>query len=478
MGMLMISWSLAYVISEWVIRVVMLPVVTRRRSPTAAMAWLLIIFFIPWLGLGVYVLLGGNRLGWRRVKRHAMVRQAMTSVNRLVVRRPDIIQPQVEPAQQQFVHLAEHMGAMPVLGGNDVELIDNTRQAIDRLVDDIDHARHHVHLLYYIFRDDRIGKRVAGALARAERRGVQCRVLVDAVGSRRFVRRMGRWMKQHGVQMHAMLPVNPVRRVLARVDLRNHRKLAIIDGYIAHTGSQNIVNPDYGTKRLVWEDVAVRITGPTALQLQLVYLEDWYFTTDEVLDESGLLPPMVEAGESAVQVMPTGPNHPTEPLLHLVIEAMHAARQQIIITSPYFIPDEASMLAMYLAAKRGVRIDVVLPRRSDHPLVQAAGQAYFDELLDAGIHLHLHSPGLLHAKSITIDDTVSIIGSANFDIRSFFLNFELNVLLYGRPINNKLRQLQKQYISQSQVLSPAQWQRRSYARQVTDDVLKLFSPLL
>ncbi len=474
----MISWSLVYVISEWVIRLAMLPIVTRRRTPTSAMAWLVVIFFIPWVGLALYLLLGGNRLGRRRIERHALVVRAVADVDRLSVQRPHIVQPTIEPAQQHFVHLAENLGGMPILGGNEVELLADTNEVIDRLVADIDAAEHHVHLLFYIYRNDRVGRRVAGAMARAEQRGVQCRVLVDAVGSRGMLRSMAPWMANQGIQVHGVLPVNPLRRVLARMDLRNHRKLAVIDGRIGYTGSQNIVRADYGHRDLVWHDLTTRITGPSALQMQLVFVEDWYFTTDQVLEHGNLFPQMEEAGASAVQVMPTGPNLPTEPLLHLVVEAIHTARQNIIITSPYLVPDEASLLALRLAAKRGVQVDIVVPERSDHPLVRAVGRAYFEDLLEAGVNVHLHRDGLLHAKTITLDDTVSIIGSANFDIRSFFLNFELNVLLYGPHVNARLRFRQRQYIDEADALSLETWRRRPAIVRLGGDVLKLLSPLL
>ncbi len=474
----MFSWSLAYVISEWAIRLAMLPVVTRRRSPSGATAWLVVIFFIPWAGLFLYVLLAGRRLGKRRIERHAAVLDAMKDVDRLAVQRPHIVQPDIEPAQQQFVHLAENLGSMPILGGNDAELLTDTDEVIDRIVADIDAAQHHVHLLFYIFRDDHVGRRVTDAMVRAEARGVECRLLVDAVGSRRMLRRMTRGLRNKGVQVHGVLPVNPLRRVLSRVDLRNHRKLAVIDGSIAYTGSQNIVRPDYGHRNLVWHDLMVRLTGPVSLQLQLVFLEDWYFTTDEALDIEGLLPDINETGDVPAQVVPTGPNHPTEPLLHLVVEAIHTARQRIIITSPYMVPDQASMLALCLAARRGVQVDLVVPQRGDHPLVYYAGRSYYEDLLEAGVNIHLHQDGLLHAKTITIDDTVAMVGSANFDIRSFFLNFELNVLLYGPHVNAKLRMCQKQYIDESVALSLATWQQRSSSQQFIENIMRLLSPLL
>jgi cardiolipin synthase len=472
----MFAWTV--LLGEWLIRLIMLVVVVRRKSPTTALAWLTVIFFQPWLGLGLYLLLGENRLGRRRRRRHRQVLRAIETVDRLSIQDPHIVQPSLPPEQQSFVRLTENLGAMAILGGNAVTLMADTERVISQLIDDIDRAEHHVHLLFYIFRDDTVGRRVAEALARAEQRGVQCRLLVDAVGSRRMLRRMTRWLTERGIQVYGLLPANLWRRPLARLDLRNHRKLAVIDGHIAYAGSQNIVEAHYGHRDLAWNDMMVRLTGPTVLQLQLVFLEDWYFQTDEVLDTPDILPEPQQTGEVAMQVVPSGPAYPTEPLLNVIVEAIHVARDRLIITSPYLIPDTASLLALQLAVRRGVQVDLVVPERSDHPLVAAAARAYYQDLLEMGVRVYRFQPGLLHAKTMTIDDTVAMIGSANFDIRSFFLNFELNLLMYGAQVTAQLRFAQNDYIRQSRPLDRAAWSDRPALPRFLDDTAKLLSPLL
>ncbi len=473
-----ISWAAIYVLSEWVIRLVMLPIVVRRKTPRMALSWLLIIFLLPWLGLVVYLLVGENRLGRRRRRQREQVIQATQAVDRLSAQQAHVIRPEMLPLERQFVQIASNLGGMPTLGGNTIELVADTDQVIDRLIDDINHAEHHVHLLFYIYRDDEIGRKVADALRRAERRGVECRVLVDAVGSSRMMRRLGRDMRQANVDVFEMLPVSPIRRAFERLDLRNHRKLAVIDGRIGYTGSQNIVEASYGHKDLAWHDVMVRITGPTVLQLQVVFIEDWLARTDQLLDSQDILPEPQATGEVAVQVVPSGPAYATEPLLHLFVQAFHWAQKRLIITSPYLVPDEASLLALRLAVRRGVQVDLVTTQQSDHPIVAAAARAYFEDLLDAGVNLHLYKPGLLHAKTMTVDDAFAVVGSANFDIRSFFLNFELNVLLYGSQSTAQLRFLQQYYMDQADQITRRQWSGRPRTRRFVDDLAKLFSPLL
>lgn len=472
------SWSLLYLISEWLIRIGMIPAVMRRRRPSVATAWLLVIFFQPWIGLVLYLFVGSNRLPQRRIKRHARVSSHMKKLVALAAEQPHVVKPQLEPQQQGLVHLAERLGEKPILGGNQGELLTDTDDVIERLINDIDAATHHVHLLYYMFADDATGHRVAGALARAVQRGATCRVLADDVGSWRMFRGLGAQMKRQGIHLVPMLPVNLFRRGLARLDLRNHRKLAIIDGHVAYSGSQNIVNADYGRRNLVWHDVTARITGPTVVQLQGIFIEDWFFETGETLDDPLLFPTPDFTGNIMIQSLPSGPTYPIESYHRLVVTAIYVARRNIVITSPYFVPDEALLQALEVAVQRGVKVELIVPSRSDQMLPGAAARAYYGELLESGVDIFLHTNGLLHSKTMTIDDSVALIGSGNFDIRSFYLNFELNLLAYGAEVTAGLRYLQRAYMNDAKQLTPEAWSQRSGLRRLLDDSAKLLSPLL
>ena len=270
-------------------------------------------------------------------------------------------------------------------------------------------------------------------MARAAQRGVACRVLADAVGSRRLFRRLAPYLRQRGVRIFPALPANLWRLPFKRLDLRNHRKLAVIDGRVAFTGSQNIVEASYGHKRAgVWHDIMARITGPVVRQLQGIFLEDWFYETGELLEDAALFPSCPPDGPIAVQVVPTGPDQPTELFQDLIVRAIFLARRRVVITSPYFIPNEATLLAMRLAALRGVEVDLVIPKRSDHRLVNAAGSFYCEYLMRYGVRVFLFQQGMLHAKTLTVDDELAMFGSANYDIRSFALNFELNLFVHAR----------------------------------------------
>jgi cardiolipin synthase A/B len=472
------SWSLLYYLSEWAVRIVMLFVIPRRRHPNSAMAWLLVIFFLPWPGLLLYWLIGSNRLPRRRIEMHTRMLDRLRAASERLENYPSTARPELGTRATDAVKLAEHLAYMPILGGNDVELIAQTETFIDKLVADIDAAQRHVHLLFYIFVGDGTGRRVIDALTRAVGRGVKCRVLVDAVGSRPFLKRWSKKMRAAGIELHEALPVGLFRRGMARLDLRNHRKLAVIDGRIGYTGSQNIVDAGYGHKDLAWYDLMVRLRGPILLELQAVFVTDWHFETDEVLDGETIFPEPEPAGEIAVQTLPSGPTYPTENYQRMVVAAIHAAERRVAITTPYFVPDDPFLQALETAVLRGVEVELVVPRKVDQRLVGAASRSYWDDLLAMGVKLYLYDKGLLHAKTMCVDDAIAFIGSSNFDIRSFALNFEINLLFYGREVAEQLRRQQNLYLKDSFRLTAERWEQRSTAKTLFENIARLLSPLL
>ncbi len=474
----MLSFSTVYLISEWVVRIVMIPIVTRRRTPSAALAWLVVIFAIPWVGLVLYVILGANRLGRIRARQRARIVQLTHTADRLGRTAAYADRPELPAEHQPLVNLAMNMSGLPIVNHNAIDILAETDRFIDRLINDINSAQRHVHLLFYIFRDDATGNRVADALIRAERRGVQCRVMVDEVGSWRVFGSLGAKLRAGGIDVVHAMPVNPIRRQFARIDLRNHRKLAVIDGKVAYTGSQNIVDADYGRKHLAWHDLMLRIVGPAVLHLQMVFLEDWRFETGDLPEDAADLPQPESAGQVPIQVVPSGPTYSTQQFQNLMVQAIQSAHRRLIITTPYFVPDEPSLMALKLAVMRGAQVDLVVPARIDHPIVAAASRSYFDELLEAGVGVHRFREGLLHAKSVTVDDAFAMVGSANFDIRSFSLNFELNVLLFGNAPTAQLRFVQQHYMDHADPLNRAQWRNRSQVVSTIDNAARLLSPLL
>jgi len=464
----------------WMIRLLLLPaIVLRKEKPAACLFWLAIVFLEPWMGAIFYLLLGENRLGRRRLARRQRRHLEFLGAGHHGVEPQHVIAAGFAPGPENQCYTAAQLGGLPLVGGNTVELMTRPDTVIDRLIADIDAAEHHVHLLFYIYADDHIGQRVAAAMVRARARGVACRLLADGVGSRRLFRRLAPQLRQQGIEVLPALPVNLLRMGLARMDLRNHRKLAIIDGRIAYTGSQNVIRPSYGHRRAgVWHDIMARIRGPVVQQLQDIFLEDWFHESGELLEDPALFPPAVIAGNVAVQVVPTGPDAATDEFQDLIVKAIFLAQQCVVITSPYFVPNEAMLLALRLAAQRGVRVDLVVPRKSDHPVVDAAGAFYCEHLMRFGARVFRYQRGMLHAKTLTVDDRFAMFGSANYDIRSFTLNFELNLILHDPGTVAQLRRLQEGYQRHSLIARPGTWPSRSWLNQFKMNLAKLLSPLL
>ena len=471
------DWSLVYLISEWSIRLVMFIYVPQRRSTAAARTWLLFIFLLPWPGLLLYWLFGRIYLPAHRLnmqeRASEFVRRAQEQIGARVAVDPEL------PAAFKFVPgLVHKLGDFETLPGNRVELLPIYAETIDRIIGDIDSAHETVHLLFYIFLADETGQRVGEALERAAARGVTCRVLMDAVGSRQGVKKLAPKLRRSGVEVLEMLPVGLFRRNAARFDLRNHRKIVVVDGRVAYTGSQNIVDPGF-VKGYSNEELMVRLTGPGVALLQAMFLADHYFETGKVLDRKKLFPDLVYAGNSPVQVLPSGPGYGQENGRELIIAMLYAARERIVITTPYFVPDEPFLQAIRAASMReGIEVHLVLSMHANQMITQFAQRSYYDDLLGAGIRIHLYRPRFLHAKHLTIDNDIALIGSTNMDIRSFALNAEVNLLVYDSSVVQQLRAVQERYFADSDRLEAAGWDRRPLSAKVIHNTARLMDSFL
>lgn len=470
-------WAWILITSEWVIRLAMLVVVPLRRTPAAAKGWLLLIFFEPWVGLLLYVLIGRAKLRrWQR-ERLAHLPLAMKNVVDRLENHPNRFHPEVGPTLTQAVTLAENLGQSPILGGNAVEMLVDYNGTLARVVADIDAAKNHVHLLFYIFADDNATAPVIEALGRAVKRGVACRVLADAIGSRTGLRTLRPKLTAMGIAVQEMLPVSLLPWRKARLDLRNHRKIVVIDGRIGYTGSQNMVAANF-KQGIAYDDLMVRVAGPVVMELQHIFAADWFMETMEVLDDETEFPAPVIAGSAAAQVLPSGPGFPTQNNQRLFVALVHGARERVVLTTPYFIPDEPLLQAMQTAVLRGVDVHLFVSEKSDHPIVALAQESYYDELLLAGVRIHRYRQGFLHAKHLSIDDSVALIGSSNLDIRSFALNAEVMLMIYDPGAVARLAIEQERYRAGSGPLTLEEWARRSFGRKLAQNLARLLSPLL
>jgi cardiolipin synthase len=366
-----------------------------------------------------------------------------------------------------------------------LELISSTEEVFRRLMADIDAAGHSCHLEFYIWNEGGLADEVAEALLRAAARGVICRVLVDAVGSRSFLRgRLAARLRQGGVAVQAALPGGLLHSLFVRFDLRLHRKIVVVDGRIGYTGSLNLVDPRFFKQSAgvgQWVDAMVRVEGPAVEGLAVTFLEDWELETGEGLKrlaETSDVGPQPQRGLAAVQVIPSGPLVQNEAMQQILLTVIYAARRELVLTTPYFVPDEPLLTALTSAARRGVAVTIVLPKKVDSLLVRLASWAQAGDLMMAGVRVVLFHDGLLHTKSITVDGEFGTFGSLNLDPRSLYLNFEITLAIYDRQFIAELRRLQQSYIDRSETMDLAAWQSRSGGVRLVENAIRLLGPLL
>ncbi len=463
-------WVNVFFAAEWAVRIAMIVVVPFRRSPEAAKGWLLLIFFEPAIGIALYLLIGRPTPPAWRMQRHVEFMELSKPVYERLGRDPNIFHPQLGPTLDHAVTLAANLG-LPILGGNTAEILADYDGTIDRLIADIDMANDHVHLLFYIVADDATTARVVEALGRAVDRGVVCRLLADSLGSRPDFGRMLPRLLAAGILAEETMGVGFFRRRTGRIDLRNHRKIAVIDGRIAYTGSQNLVDATF-KRGLTFEELNVRLSG------QAVFVEDWYAETGEALGDPRYFPEPRITGEVPAQTLPSGPGYPRENNQRLIVSLIHAAASRIVITMPYLVPDEALLQALQTAVLRGIEVTLVVPLQMDQILVHLAQRSYYDELLGSGVRICRYGKRFLHAKHVTIDDRIAWIGSSNLDVRSFALNAEIVVLLYDAGVCASLAREQARYLRDGQMLDPAGWSKRQAVVKVAENLARLLGPLL
>lgn len=454
-----------------------------HREPRSMLSWLLAIRLMPVIGIVAFLTFSEPRRGWHRLRRRRKRRRLEAALMRkweAFQRRNPASHPLTgDPLLNEFIRLAKRLGAHMAAPGNAVRIFhdaDDTYAAIEQA---IEQAESHVHLEYYIFQPDETGRAIRDRLIRKAGQGVRCRVLLDYVGCWRLPRSFIRPMRNAGIEVAFAMPVIPWHGRW-RVNYRNHRKIVIVDGRTGFTGSQNIGDEYRG--RLArygpWRDTHLMITGPCVHHLQEVFAEDWHYTTGEDLVLDPYFPLPEPAGEHVVQVLPSGPNQQIQVMHHLLFAAVSAARSSVCAVTPYFVPDTAMILALQSACYRGVRVRLVIPTTTDHPIVLFAGRSVYPELMQAGVEIYEHDATMLHSKVMVIDRSFAMVGSANMDERSFRLNFELTALLYGEPLAGQLYEDFESVAARSRRIRLRRHRQESHLRELAMGLARLASPLL
>ena len=451
-------------------------------SPQARLAWFVVLTVLPYIGSVIYFLFGEIDVGNHANKRHKEVFDKIRAKASHLMGTPDDTERLIDPLYRPAFRYSGSINGFHPVAGSHAELMADAAATNARLIADIDAAQSHVQVIYYIWLNDHTGTDIAHALIRAAERGVTCRAMADGLGSRAFIKSpLWQQMKDAGVQLAVALPLDNLFRTLlkSRVDLRNHRKITVIDSKITYCGSRNSADPEFLVKARYapWVDIMLRFEGSVVAQNELLFISDWMQATGEALDGFSITSSPIQYGFPA-QVMGDGPTERRGATPQLFSALIACAQDSLTLSTPYFVPDATVLEALCSAAHRGVTVTLIFPKVNDSWIVAAASRSYYHKLLSAGCEIHEFKGGLLHAKTLTIDGKVSLIGSSNLDIRSFDLNYENNILLQDRGVTGAVRDRQEDYIAQSDPVSLGLVAAWPWHRRIWNNVIATIGPVL
>lgn len=478
------TWlGLTIYVIDLAIKVVAIGTIPRNRRPSSSLGWLLLIVFTPVLGVVVFLLIGSPVVRGRRERVQKRADEVIAEHTAALPELPGSTELPFGVAS--LVHLNERIGSLPMMTGVSHGLIGDYRASIDAMTAAVEAARERVHVeMYAMAWDDTTGAFFT-ALVDAVGRGVKVRLMYDHIGSRKYpgFKELNRRMTAAGIEWHQMMPIKPLQGRWRRPDLRNHRKLLVVDGEVAFMGSQNMIDSSYLMPKNLkagrhWVDLNIKLSGQIVSALDAVFAMDWYAETHESLLAELRLPQDYPPSPQAFQLLPSGPGYPAIPNLRLFTALMHRAQRRLSLTSPYFVPDESLLEAITTAAYRGVEVELFVSEQADQFMVQYAQASYYEELLSAGVRIYLYpAPTVLHAKFFTVDDAVGVIGSSNMDYRSFGLDYEISLMGTDPAYVAELRQVADGYRTLSRELTADDWGKRSFVTRYVENVARLTSAL-
>ncbi|WP_314973847.1 cardiolipin synthase [Corynebacterium matruchotii] len=483
------QWQTIGLIIDYSIKLVAIGFVPENRRPSSSNAWLLVILALPYLGLPLFLSMGSPYINQRRHRVQEAATQQIINVHKNVPDYPEGVV-NLNPELASVIKLNRTLTAMPAVTGTNHGVHSNYEEIIAAMARAVDKAKHYVHVEIYIVAWDNTTDVFFRALARAVQRGVKVRLLLDHIGSRKYpgFHKLGRRLDAIGVEWYLMLPLLPLRWRWRRPDLRNHRKMLIIDGERGFLGSLNMIDSSYLMPKNIregrrWVDVMVELSGPVIASMNTIFAVDWLMESDELLEIVDQVHPEIDRDQvNVVQLVPSGPGYSTEPNLRMFNSIIHHAKERLVMCSPYFIPDESMLEAVTSACYRGVRVELLVSEQADQFAVGHAQSSYYQALLEAGVHIYLYkAPYVLHSKYVLADpdspDAVGAVGSSNMDMRSFGLNYEVSLMITRGNIIAQLDDLTNEYLRNSTELTLDEWNNRSYARRYVDNIMRLTSAL-
>ena len=469
------DFAIKHIVIATVIFGTILVIIFENRNPVKTIAWCMVLTFMPVIGLLLYILFGMDNRHRRQIKDEDLSRlKGITEITQ-----SDDILSEMPVPQKPLADMLRKMNKSFLLSGNDVEIITDFQTMSDRLIADIEGARHHINMLFFKFEDDAAGRRIADALIRKSEEGVQVRLIYDDAGNLMVPRRFYRKLRKHGIQVRGFIRI--FLPILSRdYNSRNHRKVVVIDGRVGYMGGMNIAQRyAEGLKWGIWRDTHMRITGPAVSELQTSFLTDWKFTKGDEPDLDSMYPYNPPSGNTLMQIVTGGPMDKWNVMMQAYMTAIASARHYAYLQSPYFIPPEPIMKVLQNAALSGVDIRVMIPYRGDKGVLPPwASRSYFKEAMNAGIRIYLYRKGYMHAKTMTIDDSLVMIGSTNIDFRGFEQDFEINAFMYDESMARQQRDIFLEDLKDAELIDPLEWDRRPFIDKAKESVARIFSPVL
>lgn len=477
-------FDIVYVI---IVILVCIRIIYDTESAAKTYAFLLMAIFVPVAGMLFYFFFGVN---YRKRRRYN--KKLLSDEERLQSLNNRILQDTIRNLKMHAREVGDGAGLVqmllnetysPLTFGNSVTLLTNGEEKFPQVIRAMEEAVHHIHLEYYIYEDDTIGNAIKDLLIRKVKEGVRVRLIYDDFGSHSIRRRVVKELKNAGVEAY---PFHHIRLwfFANRLNYRNHRKIIIIDGKCGFVGGINIsdryLNPAAGKEGPFWRDTHVRIDGPGILYLQHIFLCDWIYCSRQSIhpEIEYFNRAEVHAENTGVQIAASGPDSPVATIQLSFLKAISLARHEILITTPYFIPGESIMDAIRVAALGGVNVKLLVPGESDSRLVNAAARSYYTDLLDTGVEIYLYNKGFIHAKTLVVDSSIAMVGTANMDNRSFELNFEVNAIVYSTTFAREVRSAFFSDLQEATRIEPADWENRPLIRRLPERIARLLSPLL
>lgn len=453
---------------------IVLVVISENRNPIKTVAWIMAVVFLPFVGIIWYAFFGQDT-----TKRYVISKRMYSKLKK----RPlDEMETPVEvsyPEEQvNLVKLLQNMDYTPLLGGNDVKLFTSGKDKFGHLFADIERAKKHIHIEYYVLEDDELGKKLQQTLIRKAEEGVEIRIIYDSFGSRKTKKKYFEDFRKAGIEAEPFLKLS-LPSLTARLNYRTHRKIIVIDGQIGYLGGMNIADRYlHGFSWGPWRDTHARIEGKGVQGLQSVFLIDWYFVSQTLITSRNYFPMLENFGECAMQIVNSGPLSEENEISHGIMQAIYGAKKSIFLQTPYFLPPDAMIDALQAAAIRGVDVRIMISKRSDVALVQAASGSFIKDMLRTGVKVYQYEKGFLHSKMMLFDDSLTLIGSANFDTRSFEQNFEVEAFIYDDELAAVANDIFVEDQRYAEALSLKEWSKRPRVKRFVESLMRLFAPLL